>query len=107
MDFWFTAFALVTTVFAAAGGALLLVGYFGTLPAALSFGWRIALPVVVLPVVGPIWFGLKHGPDFRRPALQLIIGSILLIVAGGLLLGYGPYFAEKLVAEMAEAARMR
>ena len=107
MDIWFTTFAIVSSLLLACGAALLLVGYINTLPAALNFGWRSALPVIVLPLVGPLWFAWTQGEDFRRPRYQLIGALVLLGLATLLILGYGPYFAERLVAEMAEAAKMR
>lgn len=107
MDGWFVSFAVATSLLLAGGGALLLVGYIGTLPAAISFGWRKALPVLVLPVAGPLWFACTQGDDFRTARWQLIGALVLLALATALILGLGPYFAERLVAEMAEAAKMR
>lgn len=107
MDIWFTVFALVTSLLLAGGGTLILVGYIGTVPAALSFGWRTGIPALLLPVVGPLWFAFTHGPDFRRAVWQLIAGSVLLILAGALLLGLGPHFADQMVADAIEAAKMR
>jgi hypothetical protein len=107
MDAWFVSFAIVSSLLLAGGGALLLIGYINTLPAALSFGWRIALPVVVLPVAGPLWFAWTKGDDFRQARYQLIGALVLLALATALILGFGPYFADRLVAEMVEAAKMR
>ncbi len=107
MDAWFVSFAIASSLLLAGGGALLLVGYINTLPAALSMGWRQALPVVVLPVAGPLWFAWTRGEDFRRARYQLIGAIVLLAMATALVLGLGPYFAERLVAEMVEAAKMR
>ncbi|MBL8429034.1 MAG: hypothetical protein JNJ95_03950 [Dechloromonas sp.] len=97
------AFAVASTLSLAAGGLLLLIGYIGTVPAALSFGWKTGLPVLLLPVIGPVWFALSRGPEFRRPAIQLIVGVALIAVATALIMGLGPGYAEKLVAEMIEA----
>ena len=94
MDWGFISFAVVSTLSLAAGGLLLLIGYIGTVPAAFSFGWKTGLPVLLLPVIGPVWFALSHGPEFRRAAIQLIAGL-------------GPHFAEKMVAEMIEAEKNR
>lgn len=107
MDAWFVSFAIASSLLLAGGGALLLVGYINTLPAALSFGWRIALPVVVLPVAGPLWFAWTKGDDFRQARYQLIGALALLGLAAALIMGFGPYFADRLVAEMVEAAKMR
>jgi hypothetical protein len=107
MDWGFIAFAVASTLSLAAGGLLLLVGYIGTVPAAFSFGLKTGLPVLLVPVIGPVWFALSHGPEFRRPAIQLIAGLALVALATGLILGLAPYFAEKMVAEMVEAAKNR
>lgn len=107
MDWGFIAFAVASTLSLAAGGVLLLVGYIGTVPAAFSFGLKTGLPVLLLPVIGPVWFALSRGPEFRRSAIQLIVGVALVALATGLILGLGPHFAEKLAAEMIEAAKNR
>jgi len=107
MDWGFILFAVVSTVSLAAGGLLLLIGYIATIPAAFSFGLKTGLPVLLLPVIGPVWFALSHGPEFRRAAIQLIAGLALVALAGGLIAGLGPHFAEKMVAEMIEAEKNR
>lgn len=107
MDWGFMAFAVASTLSLAAGGVLLLAGYIGTVPAAFSFGLKTGLPVLLLPVIGPVWFALSRGPEFRRSAIQLIVGVALVALATGLILGLGPHFAEKLAAEMIEAAKNR
>ena len=107
MDWGFMAFAVASTLSLAAGGVLLLAGYIGTVPAAFSFGLKTGLPVLLLPVIGPVWFALNRGAEFRRQAIQLIVGVALVAVATGLILGLGPHFAEKLAAEAIEAAKNR
>lgn len=107
MDWGFMAFAVASTLSLAAGGVLLLAGYIGTIPAAFSFGLKTGIPVLLLPVIGPVWFAMSRGPEFRRPAIQLIAGVALVALATALILGLGPHFAEKLAAEAIEAAKNR
>ncbi len=107
MDWGFTAFAIASTFTLAAGALLLLMGYIGTVPAAFAFGIRTGLITILLPVIGPVWFALGRGAEFRKPAIQLIAGLALVAIAGGLILGIGPYYAEKMAAEMIEAAKNR
>ncbi|MFV0371793.1 MAG: hypothetical protein ACK5JI_09195 [Azonexus sp.] len=107
MDNSFLAFALTTSLLLAGGGTLLLVGYINTLPAALARGWRVAWPVLLLPVAGPLWYAWREGDDFRRARWQLIAALVLLALAAVVILALGPYFAERLVAEMVETAKMR
>lgn len=106
-DWGFVSFAVASTLALAAGGLLLLMGYIGTLPAAFNFGLKTGLTVLLLPVIGPVWFALNRGPEFRKPAIQLIIGLTLVALATGLILGLGPHFADRMVAEMVEAAKNR
>jgi hypothetical protein len=98
MDWGFTAFVTAIALLVAVGGSLLLVGYFGTLPASFNFGWKAWLPTLLLPVLGPVWFALTHRDEFLRPALQLIFGLLLIAAAVGLLFGFGQHFANQLVA---------
>ena len=60
MDFWFLIFLFSVALLVAVGGSLLLVGYVGTLPAALSFGWRNWVPALLVPIFGPLWFAVRH-----------------------------------------------
>lgn len=107
MDWTFVAFALASTLSLAAGGVLLIAGYIGTVPAAFSEGWQRGLPILLLPVIGPVWFALNRAPEFRRELVQLLAGAALVVVALLLILGLGPHFAEQLVAEAIEAAKNR
>ena len=59
MDIWFTVFALVTSVLLAGGGTLILVGYIGTVPAALSFGWRTGIPALLPDLPGTLFNSLQ------------------------------------------------
>lgn len=107
MDWGFFAFAIASSFSLAAGGVLLIAGYIGTVPAAFANGLKTGLLTLLLPVIGPAWFAWKQGPEFRRPLYQLTAGLFLVVVAGALVLGLGPHFAEKLAAEMIEAAKNR
>lgn len=98
MDFWFLVFLFAVALLVAVGGALLLVGYVGTLPAALSFGWRNWVPTLLLPIVGPIWFSVRRWKEFSRPGKQLIFGLLLVGAALALLYGAGPYFVDRMAA---------
>lgn len=97
MDIWFTLFVTLVALIVAVGGALLLVGYLGTLPASFDHGWRVWVPTVLLPIAGPLWFARRQSPEFNRPGLQLLLGVVLLVIAGALLLGLGPYFVERMM----------
>lgn len=107
MDAWFTAFAVLSSCLLAGAGTLLIMGYIGTVPAAISMGWRFALPTLFLPVIGPIWFASRQGEMFRRARWQLIGACALCALAAALIAAYGPYFADKLVAEAIEAQKNR
>lgn len=107
MDGWFMAFAVSTTLMLAGGGLLLLLGYIATLPAALSQGWQIWLPTLLLPVLGPCWFAWRQGGDFRRAGWQLLIAVLLIALALLLIDHYGPYFAQQWVEEAKRAAELR
>lgn len=98
MDFWFLVFIFTVAIFIAVGGALVLVGYLGTLPASFDFGWRYWLPAMLLPVFGPLWFAGRHWRDFARPGKQLLVGVLLLAAAVGLLYGAGPHFVDRMAA---------
>lgn len=95
MDIWFTLFVMLAALLVAVGGALLLVGYVQTLPASLSYGWRVWLPTLILPVVGPLLFARQHA-EYARPGKQLLAGLLLVLLAAVLLFGAGPYFVERM-----------
>lgn len=106
-DWGFISFAVASTLTLAAGGVLLLVGYIGTVPAAFHEGLKTGLTVLVLPVIGPVWYALNRGAEFRRSAIQLIVGLLLVAFSTGLILGLGPHYAAQLVAQMIEEAKNR
>lgn len=106
-DWGFLAFAVGSTLSLAAGGVLLIAGYIGTVPAAFASGMGTGLVSLLLPVAGPAWFAVSRGAEFRRPLWQLVGGLALVVLAGGLILGLGPHFAEQLAAEAIEAAKNR
>ncbi|MCX8145768.1 MAG: hypothetical protein N3C59_05485 [Azovibrio sp.] len=101
MDVGFTLFVLLIALLVAGGLALLLVGYIDTLPAAIAHGWRWALLVLLLPVLGPFLFCRGHWPEFARPGRQLLAGTALTGCALVLLYAIGPYFAARIVAGVA------
>ena len=96
MDAGFTAFVLVVALLVAIGGSLLLVGYFGTLPASFSFGWKNWVPTLLLPIIGPIWFSWKHWRDFSRPGKQLLVGLALILIAILMLYQGGPLIIDRM-----------
>ena len=98
MDFWFRCFLFTVAILVAVGGALLLVGSMATLPAAFDFGWRVWLPTLLVPVLGPLWFARSHWAEFARPGKQLLFGVLLLLAAVGLLYGAGPHFVDRMAA---------
>ena len=98
MDFWFLVFIFTVAILIAIGGALVLVGYLGTLPASFDHGWQNWLPALLLPVFGPLWFAGRHWTDFARPGKQLLIGVLMLVAAAGLLYGAGPHFVDRMAA---------
>ena len=61
MDFWFLVFLFTVAILIAVGGALLLVGYLGTLPASFDHGWRVWIPTLLLPVIGFSWLAVQGG----------------------------------------------
>jgi hypothetical protein len=98
MDFWFLVFIFTVAILIAVGGALVLVGYLGTLPASFDHGWKNWLPAMLLPVIGPLWFAGRHWSDYARPGKQLLFGVLLLATAVGLLYGAGPHFVDRMAA---------
>ena len=98
MDFWFLTFLFTVAILIAVGGALLLVGYLGTLPASFDHGWRVWIPTLLLPVIGPLWFAGTHWAEFQRPGKQFIAGLLMIGLAVGLLYGAGPHFVDRMAA---------
>ena len=76
----------------------MLVGYVGTLPASFSFGLQKWLPTLAVPVLGPLWFAVRHWGEFAKPGKQLIAGMLLIALAGALLYGAGPHFVDRMAA---------
>ena len=98
MDVWFLFFLFAVALLFSVGASLLLVGYVGTVPASFAFGWRNWVPTLVFPVIGPMWFSLRHRRDFSLPGKQLIIGILMIVAALVLLYGAGPHFVDRLAA---------
>jgi hypothetical protein len=98
MDAGFTAFVMVVALLVAVGASLLLVGYFGTLPASFAFGWKNWVPTLLLPVIGPLWFSWRHWSDFSRPGKQLFAGIALILIAILILYKGGPYIIDRMSA---------
>jgi putative copper export protein len=98
MDIWFTLFVTLAAVLVAVGGALLLVSYLQILPASFDHGWRTFLLTLLLPIIGPLWFARKHRSEFERPGKQMLVGALLLACVVLMLLFWGPYFVERVVA---------
>ncbi len=100
MDIYFLLFVFVIAISAAIGFSLLLVGYMGTAPGAIAHGWRWAAIALLIPIIGPFWFAVRHWPDCALAGKQLAAGTILLIFAVVLLYGAGPMFAGRILASM-------
>jgi hypothetical protein len=96
MDAGFTAFVMLVALLVAVGSTLLLVGYFGTLPASFSFGWKNWVPTLLVPIGGPMWFAWRHWPDFSRPGKQLFIGAAILLISLFVLYNGGPYIIARM-----------
>jgi hypothetical protein len=96
MDLGLLAFVFAVAIALAVGGTLLLVGYIGTLPAALAFGWRDWLPTLAVPIAGPIWFAWRHWAEFSRPGKQLMIGVLLVAIALIALYVGGPHMVDRM-----------
>jgi hypothetical protein len=54
------------------------------------------VPALLVPVAGPLWFAGKHWEEFSKPGKQLIFGVLLIVVAAGLLYGFGPHFVDRM-----------
>lgn len=102
MDTSFTLFVLLVALLFAGGLSLLLVGYIDTVPASIAHGWRWALVVLLIPVLGPFIFCRKHWHNSARTGRQLIAGTALVVLALALLYGFGPHFADRIVAGLAQ-----
>lgn len=89
MDIWFTLFVTLVALLAAAGVSLLLMAYLLSLVASLAYGWRWALVVFFLPVVGAMFFCFHHRENLLRTGRQLVAGVALVATALALLYGGG------------------
>jgi hypothetical protein len=98
IDLGFTAFVFLIAILVAVGGALVLVGYLGTLPASFGFGWQTWGPTLLLPLLGPLWFAWRHRRDFARPGLQLLVGLGLMLIALTILYLGGPLIVDRMAA---------
>ena len=96
MDMGFTAFVFAVAILVAVGGSLLLVGYLGIVPASFNFGWKCWLPVLFLPVVGPLWFVRQHRSELSRAGHQLLAGVVLISIAACLLYWGGPVLIDQM-----------
>lgn len=99
MDMGFTAFVFAVAILVAVGGSLLLVGYLGIVPASFNFGWQSWLPVLLLPVIGPLWFAHRHQTELRRAGIQLLAGTILVLAAILLLYAGGPQMISRMATK--------
>jgi len=89
---------------AAIGAMLLLVAYIYCIPASIQSGWQWFFLVLCLPVAGPLWFCFRHLSAHRKPAWQLLVGSLLLICSVALLYGLGPTIAGRIMQSQGAAA---
>ena len=103
MDVGFFAFVVTIALMAAIGVVLLLVGYIVVIPASITRGWWWAAFVILLPIFGPIFFCRAFPEGLRKTRLQIFFGTLLLMGAGALLYGVGPWFAQQMV-DAAKAA---
>lgn len=105
MDIWFTLFVTVAGLLAAGGFSLLLIGYISSLLACFSYGARWSLTVLLLPIVGGIWFAYAHKEEHLKTGRQLLGGVLCLLAALAMLYGAGPamvrYMAENMKNEQA------
>lgn len=97
MDIGFFAFVLAVALMAAVGVVLLLVGYIVVIPASIVRGWWWAAFVVLVPILGPIFFCRAFPEGLRKTRLQIFYGTLLLMGAAALLYGGGPWFAQHMV----------
>lgn len=98
MDIWFTLYVMLAAVLVAVGGALLLVSYLQLLPPSFEQGWRTFALAVMLPVLGPWLFARSQRPRYARVEKQLIAGCLMVLLVVAMLLLFGPYFVERLIA---------
>lgn len=104
MEFGFFVFILAVALMAAVGVVLLLVGYIVVIPASITHSWWWAALVVLLPILGPIFFCRAFPEGLRKTRLQIFYGTLLLMGAVALLYGGGPWFAQHMIDAAKSAA---
>ncbi|MGV0997701.1 MAG: hypothetical protein ACOYBQ_00035 [Fluviibacter sp.] len=97
MEFTLFLFVLVIALMAAIGAALLLVGYIVVIPASVVRSWWWAALVILVPILGPIFFCRAYPEGLRKTRLQIMIGTLLLIGAAAMLYGGGPWIVERMI----------
>lgn len=97
MDIGFFAFVLAIALMAALVAVMLLVGYIVVIPASITRGWLWAALVILVPVLGPIFFCRAFPDGLLKTRRQIFFGTLLLMGAVALLYGGGPWFAQHMV----------
>lgn len=58
----------------------------------------LAVPALVVHAVALAWFVSTHWEGSAKPGKQLIVGVLLIALAGASLYGFGPHFVERILA---------